>query len=182
MFHQSLKCLVVELFAIICLQFLQFSPFSLFWYLLKSFCDSHTSFDFHRYHPGVFRQGIDNPQQVLVPLVIFSYGLNFYQISYPLSVNIENQYGYNAISKPPWLLGLCNIYPKPFLVKSETPTTPTTSTCYLSHDVLKQISLRQVHYKLHLRYLHCCKEENFLPPFLLSRPPTNNPKAWKVAR
>ena len=47
---------------------------------------------------------------------------------------------------------------------------------------LEQISLSQVRNQQHLRYLHICKEQDHLPPFLLAKPPINHPKVWAIAR
>ena len=46
---------------------------------------------------------------------------------------------------------------------------------------LERIALTEVRYKLHLTYLHQCKDLKKLPPFLHSRPPIDHPKAWEIA-
>ncbi|CAB4037176.1 Hypothetical predicted protein [Paramuricea clavata] len=45
---------------------------------------------------------------------------------------------------------------------------------------LERFALTEVRYKLHLSYLHQCKDAKSLPSFLQSRPPIDHPKAWKI--
>ena len=46
---------------------------------------------------------------------------------------------------------------------------------------LERVALTEVRYKLHLTFLHECKDTKQSPSFLKSKPPVDHPKAWKIA-
>ena len=46
---------------------------------------------------------------------------------------------------------------------------------------LERVALIEVRYKLHLTFLHRCKDTKSLPKLLCLRPPIDHPKAWKIA-
>ena len=46
---------------------------------------------------------------------------------------------------------------------------------------LERVALTEVCYKLHLTFLHECKDTKQLPSFLKPKPPVDHRKAWKIA-